>query len=176
MDHDEACKPNKPFPSQAVFGQCSVTATEPKLVRCALQKLHDRTPEGTPKITVSYQLEETCDWLPLWSARLFSVLEPEVWHGSGDNRVLLGKTLTLSPLLTMVMHTHPLNPTRQTMDSVPSSSVSKCNGKNWLFAWCNRAWHCLHRNNSPTVMGSKSPLQWKIWKSKAVRKIIGFLV
>lgn len=75
MDHDEACKPNKPFPSQAASGQCSVTATEHKLVRCAL---HDQTPEGTRKITLSYQLEETFDWLPLWSARLFSVLESEV--------------------------------------------------------------------------------------------------
>lgn len=77
MDHDEACKPNKSFPSQAAFGQCSVIATETKLVGCALQKLHDRTPEGTPKITLSYHLEETFDWLPL-SAQLFSVLEPEV--------------------------------------------------------------------------------------------------
>lgn len=51
MGRDEACDPNKPFPFQAAFGQCSVTATEPKEDRGALQKLHDRTLKE-PRITL----------------------------------------------------------------------------------------------------------------------------
>lgn len=180
MDHDEGCKPSKPIPPQAAFGQHSVTATEPKLEQVCTSKAPWPDPEETnPE---DHTILPT--WRNLWLAALevcstllclwaFSVTG--LW-GQESTPGFKKKILTLSSLPITVMHTHQLKPTRQTMDSVPSSSVSKCNGKNWLFAWCNRAWHCLHRNNSPTVMGSKSPLQWKIWKSKAVRKIIGFLV